>query len=181
MRPCLAVLRAAALASLATLGAFVPAAGQTGTWPERPIRVVLPFPPGGPSDIVMRQAAEKMQAALKQPIVVDNKPGAGGNLGSAEVARAAPDGYTWLFGPDSLITVNPHVYKHMPFKVDDLVPVTIATQFNQTLVCNPAVGVKTVAELIAKAKAMPMSYASGEPACRGIFRWSCCSRWRASR
>ena len=77
------------------------------------------------------------------------------------MARAAPDGYTWLFGPDSLITVNPHVYKQMPFKVDDLVPVTIATQFNQTLVCNPAVGVKTVAELVAKAKATPMSYASG--------------------
>src|SRR5204863_406180 len=80
---------------------------------------------------------------------------------SAEVARAAPDGYTWLFGPDSLVTVNPHVYKAMTFKVDDLVPVTIATQFNQTLVCNPAVGVKTVAELVAKAKAEKMSYASG--------------------
>lgn len=157
-----AVLRAAALLVLATLGAAMSAAAQTAAaWPERAIRVVLPFPPGGPSDIVMRQAAEKMQVALKQPIVVDNKPGAGGNLGSAEVARAAPDGYTWLFGPDSLVTVNPHVYKAMPFKADDLVPVTIATQFSQTLVCNPAVGVKTVAELVAKAKAEKMSYASG--------------------
>ena len=161
MRHRLAALRAAALVSLAAIGAVMPAAAQTGAWPERAIRVVLPFPPGGPSDIVMRQAAEKMQVALKQPIVIDNKPGAGGNLGTAEVARAAPDGYTWLFGPDSLVTVNPHVYKQMPFKVDDLVPVTIATQFNQTLVCNPAVGVKTVAELVAKAKAEKMSYASG--------------------
>ena len=161
MRHRLAALRAAALVSLAAIGAVVPVAAQTGAWPERTIRVVLPFPPGGPSDIVMRQAAEKMQVALKQPIVIDNKPGAGGNLGTAEVARAAPDGYTWLFGPDSLVTVNPHVYKQMPFKVDDLVPVTIATQFNQTLVCNPAVGVKTVAELVAKAKAEKMSYASG--------------------
>ena len=161
MRHRLAALRAAALVSLAAIGAVLPAAAQTGAWPERAIRVVLPFPPGGPSDIVMRQAAEKMQVALKQPIVVDNKPGAGGNLGTADVARAAPDGYTWLFGPDSLVTVNPHVYKQMPFKVDDLVPVTIATQFNQTLVCNPAVGVKTVAELVAKAKAEKMSYASG--------------------
>jgi tripartite-type tricarboxylate transporter receptor subunit TctC len=153
-----------AAATLATFACVLPAAAQTGgpaAWPEKPIRVVLPFPPGGPSDIVMRQAAEKMQAALKQPIVVDNKPGAGGNLGSADVARAAPDGYTWLFGPDSLVTVNPHVYKAMPFKADDLVPVTIATQFNQTLVCNPAVGVKSVAELVAKAKAERMSYASG--------------------
>jgi len=116
---------------------------------------------------VMRLAAEKMQAAWKQPVVIDNKPGAGGNLGSAEVARAAADGYTWLFGPDSLVTVNPHVYKNMPFKVEQLIPVTIATQFNQTLVCNPALGVKTPAELIAKAKAEPLSYASGGPGVPG--------------
>jgi tripartite-type tricarboxylate transporter receptor subunit TctC len=130
-------------------------------WPDKPIRVVLPFPPGGPSDIVMRLAAEKMQVALKQTIVIDNKPGAGGNLGSAEVARAAPDGYTWLWGTDTLVTVNPHVYKTLGFKVDDLLPVVIGTQFNQTLVCHPAVGVKTLAELVAKAKSTPMSYASG--------------------
>ena len=158
------VLVALALSLGSAVFGVAPVAAQTagtGSWPERPIRVVLPFPPGGPSDIVMRLAAEKMQTVLKQPIVIDNKPGAGGNLGSAEVARAAPDGYTWLFGPDSLITVNPHVYKAMPFKPDDLVPLTIGTQFNQTLVCNPALGVKTVAELIAKAKAEPLSYASG--------------------
>jgi tripartite-type tricarboxylate transporter receptor subunit TctC len=131
------------------------------SWPERPIRVVLPFPPGGPSDIVMRLAAEKMQPVLKQPVVIDNKTGAGGNVGTAEVVRSAPDGYTWLFGPDSIVTVNPHVYKQMPFKVDELQPVTIATRFNQTLVCNPALGVRTVAALIAKAKAEPLSYASG--------------------
>ena len=140
--------------------------GSTGAqaqtaWPERAIRVVLPFPPGGPSDIVMRLAAEKMQLALKQPIVLENKPGAGGNLGTADVARAAPDGYTWLFGTDTLVTVNPHVYKQLGFKVDDLLPVTLATSFSQTLVCHPSVGVKTLAELVAKAKATPMSYASG--------------------
>jgi len=136
-------------------------AQSAGAWPERAIRIVLPFPPGGPSDIVARLAADKMQSALKQPIVVENKPGAGGNIGSAEVARAAPDGYTWLFGPDSLVTVNPHVYKQMPFKVEDLMPVTTATRFNQTLVCNPALGVKSVAELVAKARSTPLSYASG--------------------
>jgi tripartite-type tricarboxylate transporter receptor subunit TctC len=145
------------------LGATVqPVAAQSvAVWPERPIRIVLPFPPGGPSDIAVRLAADKMQPALKQPIVIENKPGAGGNIGTAEAARAAPDGYTWLFGPDSLVTVNPHVYKQIPFKVDDLTPVTVATRFNQTLVCNPALGVKSVAELIAKAKASPLSYASG--------------------
>jgi tripartite-type tricarboxylate transporter receptor subunit TctC len=155
---------ALALTVLHALVVVPPASAQSQgatAWPERPIRVVLPFPPGGPSDMVLRLAAEKMQPVLKQTVVIDNKPGAGGNLGSAEVARAAPDGYTWLFGPDSLITVNPHVYKQMAFKPDDLVPVTIASQFNQTLVCHPALGVKTVRELIAKAKAESLSYASG--------------------
>ena len=169
MRHRLAVALGVALALNAFGPALAPALAQSAgaAWPEKPIRVVLPFPPGGPSDIVMRLAAEKMQAVLKQPVVIDNKPGAGGNLGSAEVARAAADGYTWLFGPDSLVTVNPHVYKQMPFKVEQLVPVTIATQFNQTLVCNPALGVKTAAELIAKAKAEPLSYASGGPGVPG--------------
>ena len=161
MRHCLAACRAAALALLAAIGAVLPVAAQTGAWPERPIRVVLPFPPGGPSDIVMRQAAEKMQGTLKQPIVIDNKPGAGGNLGSAEVARAAPDGYTWLFGPDSLVTVNPHVYKsdalqgRGPGAGDDRDPV------------QPDPGLQSGARredrrrADAKAKAEKLSYASG--------------------
>jgi tripartite-type tricarboxylate transporter receptor subunit TctC len=96
-------------------------------WPDKPLKVVLPFPPGGPSDIVMRLAAEKMQATLKQPVVIENKPGAGGNLGAAEVARAPKDGYTWLFGTDTLLTVNPHVYKQPGFKPEDLQPVAIAS------------------------------------------------------
>ena len=152
------ILRSWAAVPLACMAGV---AGAQGPWPERPIRVVLPFPPGGPSDIVMRLAAEKMQAALKQPIVIDNRPGAGGNLGAGEVARAAADGYTWLWGTDTLVTVNPHVYKSLGFKVEDLLPVTIGTLFSQTLVCHPGVGVKTLGELIAKAKATKMSYASG--------------------
>lgn len=130
-------------------------------WPEKPLKVVLPFPPGGPSDMVIRVAAEKMQATLKQPVVIENRPGAGGNLGAAEVARAPKDGYTWLFGTDTLLSVNPHVYRQLGFKPEDLQPVAIASSFSQTLVCNPALGVKTVAELVAKAKAGRLSYASG--------------------
>jgi tripartite-type tricarboxylate transporter receptor subunit TctC len=138
------------------------AQGQgVGAWPDKPIRVILPFPPGGPSDMVIRVVSDKLQAALKQPIVVENRAGAGGNLGTAEVARAAADGYTWLWVPDSIITVNPHVYKQLGFKVDDLVPVSLATQFSSTLVCNPKLGLKSVAEFIAKAKSTPMTYASG--------------------
>ena len=159
---CPALLSVSSLLAAAVLSLSAAATAQAqANWPERPLRVVLPFPPGGPSDIVMRLAAEKMQATLKQAVVIDNKPGAGGNLGSAEVARAAPDGYTWLWGTDTLVTVNPHVYKQLGFKVDDLLPVTLGTSFSQTLVCHPAVGVKTLAELVAKARATPMAYASG--------------------
>jgi tripartite-type tricarboxylate transporter receptor subunit TctC len=77
------------------------------------------------------------------------------------VTRAPADGYTWLWGTDTLVTVNPHVYKQLGFKVEDLQPVTIGTTFNQVLVCNPALGVKSVVELVAKAKAEKLSYASG--------------------
>lgn len=136
-------------------------ASAQANWPEKPLRMVLPFPPGGPSDIVMRLAAEKMQLALKQPVVIENKPGAGGNLGAAEVAGAPRDGHTWLFGTDTLLTVNPHVYKRLGFKPEELQPVTIATRFNQTLVCNPSLGVRTLADLLTKARADKLSYASG--------------------
>ena len=136
-------------------------------WPERPVRIVVPLPPGGPSDIVLRAAVEKMQPALKQPLIIDNKPGAAGNLGAAEVARAAPDGQTWLWTTDTLLTVNPHVYPKLGFKPEDLMPVMRASAFSQTLVCHPGLGLKTVAELVARAKSnsnsnsKPMSYASG--------------------
>jgi tripartite-type tricarboxylate transporter receptor subunit TctC len=111
--------------------------------------------------MVLRSAMEKMQATLKQPLVLENKPGAAGNLGAAEVARAAPDGYTWLFTTDTLFTVNPHVYEKLAFKTGDLQPVMRATAFSQTLVCNPALGVKTVADLVRRAKEKQVSYASG--------------------
>jgi tripartite-type tricarboxylate transporter receptor subunit TctC len=137
------------------------------SWPQKPIKVIAPYPPGGPSDLVMRTAADKIQAILKQPIVIENQPGAGGNIGAAAVARAAPDGYTWLIATDTLLTVNPHVYKTMPFKMDDLKPVSVLSSFSQTLVCNPSLGVKTLAELIAKSKTTSLSYASGGPGVPG--------------
>ncbi|MGV0959039.1 MAG: Bug family tripartite tricarboxylate transporter substrate binding protein [Limnohabitans sp.] len=137
------------------------------SWPQKPIKVIAPYPPGGPSDLVMRTAADKIQAILKQAIVIENQPGAGGNIGAAAVARAAPDGYTWLIATDTLLTVNPHVYKTMPFKMDDFKPVSVLSSFSQTLVCNPALGVKTLAELIAKSKTTSLSYASGGPGVPG--------------
>ena len=148
------------IAAALTLGVFAgPASAQT--WPDKPVRFIVPLPPGGPSEIVLRGALEKMQPVLKQPLVLENKPGAAGNLGASEAARAAPDGYTWLWSTDTLLTVNPHVYKQLGFKPDDLQPVMRASAFSQTLVCNPGVGVKTVAEFVKKAKEQPLSYASG--------------------
>ncbi len=148
-----ALLATAALAG--SLGANAQA------WPDKAVKFIVPLPPGGPSDIVLRSALEKMQGPLKQPLVLENKPGAAGNLGAGEAARAAADGYTWLFTTDTLFTVNPHVYDKLTFKTTDLQPVMRASAFSQTLVCNPGVGVKTVAELVRRAKEKQLSYASG--------------------
>ncbi len=146
---------------IAALNLSAASAAIAQSWPQKPIKVIAPYPPGGPSDLVMRTAAEKIQALLKQPIVIENQPGAGGNIGAAAVARSTPDGYTFLIATDTLLTVNPHVYKTMPFKADDLKPVSVLSSFSQTLVCNPSLGVNTLPELIAKAKTMSLSYASG--------------------
>ncbi len=134
---------------------------QTPHWPEKPIRVIVPLPPGGPSDIVLRGAAPKVQQLLGQPLVIDNKPGANGNIGAGEAARSSGDGYTWLWTTDTTLTVNPHVYEKMPFKAFDLQSVIRASTFSQTLVCNPALGIKTVADLVRKAKETSLTYASG--------------------
>ena len=138
-----------------------PAPAQSAAaWPDKPIRVIVPVAAGGISDVVSRLLAEKLQPGLRQPLVLDNRPGARGSIGAAEVARSAPEDNIWLMGADWLVTVNPHMFKILGFKVDDLLPVTIATKFGQALVCNPSVGVKTLSELIAKARATKLSYAS---------------------
>ncbi|HYF20595.1 MAG TPA: tripartite tricarboxylate transporter substrate binding protein [Ramlibacter sp.] len=148
-----------AAATLALAGAA--AAQAPANWPDKPVRVIVPLPPGGPSDIVLRAAIDKMQPVLKQPLVVDNKPGAAGNVGAGEAARATPDGYTWLWSTDTLLTVNPHVYDKLTFKAADLQPVMRASSFSQTLVCNPALGVRTVSDLVRRAREKQLSYASG--------------------
>jgi tripartite-type tricarboxylate transporter receptor subunit TctC len=146
-------------AGLAVVAA--PAVHAQSVWPDRPVRMIVPLPPGGPSDIVLRAAIEKMQPILKQPVLIDNKPGASGNIGAAEAARQAPDGQTWLWSTDTLFTVNPHVYARLGFKPADFTPVMRVTSFHQTLVCHPGLGLKTVADLVSLARTRPMSYASG--------------------
>ena len=156
------------MAGLCVAGASCLALAQSAAnWPQRPIRIVIPHPPGGPSDLIARTVLERLNATLKQPVILDNRAGAGGNIGAQEAARAAPDGYTWMLGTDTIVTVNPHVYRNMPYKPEDFKPVAILSQFGQTLVCHPSVGVKTVQELITKAKSQPMAYASGGPGVPG--------------
>ncbi len=156
------------VAGLGLVGATCLAMAQTAAnWPQRPIRIVIPHPPGGPSDLIARTVLERLNATLKQPVILENRAGAGGNIGAQETARSAPDGYTWMLGTDTIVTVNPHVYRNMPFKPEDFKPVAILSQFGQTLVCHPSVGVKTLPELIAKTKAEAMAYASGGPGVPG--------------
>jgi tripartite-type tricarboxylate transporter receptor subunit TctC len=125
-------------------------------YPNKPIRVIVPSPPGGPPDIIMRMIAPKLSIALGQPIVVDNRAGAGGIVGTAFVAKAAPDGYTWLVTTASHTNIpafNPNV-TYDP--VHDFTPVTmIAKNFGQVLIVHPAVPAKTVQELIELAKREP--------------------------
>lgn len=147
--------------ALALAIAAAPGARAQGPWPEKPVRIIVPLPPGGLSDIVLRPSLERMQAALKQPVYIDNKPGAAGNVGAGEAARAAPDGHTWLWTTDTLLTVNPHVYPKLGFQPDELVPVMRASTFSQTLVCHPGLGLKSVADLVGLARSNPLSYASG--------------------
>ncbi|WP_157268966.1 Bug family tripartite tricarboxylate transporter substrate binding protein [Azohydromonas aeria] len=164
--PTQAPTRAAPCAALCamtlSLAAALPLAVQAqAAWPAKPIRIIVPLPPGGPSDIVLRSASEKMQPLLRQPVIIDNKPGAAGNLGASEAARAAPDGYTWLWTTDTLLTVNPHVYSRLGFKPADLQPVMRASSFSQTLVCHPGLGLRGVSDLVRRAREKPMSYGSG--------------------
>jgi tripartite-type tricarboxylate transporter receptor subunit TctC len=153
------------IAALAACALSLAAAAQT--WPSKPVRLLVAFPPGAPGDVVARLIQPNLQQALGQPVVVDNKPGAGGNIGAQEVARAT-DGHTFLIGPDTMMTVNPHVYTKLAFKpTEDLVPVSWLARFNQMLVCNPAVGVKTVADVVALSKKDKLTYASGGPGVPG--------------
>jgi tripartite-type tricarboxylate transporter receptor subunit TctC len=160
-------LRSIGLALATWLVALAPAVQAADPWPTRPIRMVVPLPPGGPSDIVLRPMAAAMHSMLGQPVVVDNKPGANGNLGSADVARATPDGHTWLWTTDTSLTINPHIYKSTGFAPGSLVPVTYAASFSQTLVCNPATGLKTLADMVAAMKKRKLTYATGGPGSPG--------------
>jgi tripartite-type tricarboxylate transporter receptor subunit TctC len=139
-------------------------------YPTKPVRLVNPFTPGGPLDLMGRLLSERLSVALGKPVIVENKPGAAGNVGAAEVARAAPDGHTALLMLFSIVTSNPHLYDRLPFDpLKDFAPVTaIATQ-DSVLIAHPELPARSVQELIAYAKANPgrVNYASAGKASPG--------------
>jgi tripartite-type tricarboxylate transporter receptor subunit TctC len=141
-------------------------ASAADPYPSRPVRIVVPFPAGGPADALARMVGDKLQAALGQPVVVDNRPGAGGNIGLELVAKSPPDGHTLALAPAGNLTVNPSLYRNVPYDVSrDFAPVTVIAAVPNVLVVNAQVPAKDVGELIAYAKANPrkLNYASPGP------------------
>ena len=127
-------------------------------YPNHSIRLVVPFPAGGTTDILARDVAKQLTETLGQAVVVDNRPGAGGNIGADLVAKAAPDGYTLLMGTVGTHAINPSLYAKMPYDhVKDFVPVVLVAGVPNVLVVNPSVPVNTVADLVKLAKAKPGS------------------------
>ena len=148
-------LRAMTCIAVVALAFALPASGQApGAYPNRPVKLVVPFPPGGPLDIVGRTIADKLSQAWGQSIVVDNKPGAGGNIGADHVAKSPADGYTILMGALSTHAVNPSLYAKMPYDaVKDFAPITLVAVTPNVLVVNAALPVNSAKEFVAYAKA----------------------------
>jgi tripartite-type tricarboxylate transporter receptor subunit TctC len=132
---------------------------QAQQWPSKPIKWVVPFAPGGTTDILARTVGEKLSTALGQPVVVENRPGAGGGVGADYVAKSAPDGYTIVGGTISTHAINASLYKSLPYDpVRDFAPITLIARLPNLLVVNPGVPAKNVAELVALLKANPGRY-----------------------
>jgi tripartite-type tricarboxylate transporter receptor subunit TctC len=161
--PCLPSRRHLLLAVALAAGALAASpAAFAQAWPARPITMVVPFPPGGPTDLVARVLAQKLGEQLGQNVVIDNRPGANGNIAGAAVARAAADGYTLLYNTSS-ITLSPALYKSLPFDVvRDFAPVALTAVVPLALVVHPAIPANNVKEFVAYAKANPgkLSYGS---------------------
>jgi len=139
-------------------------AQQEAAYPNRAVRLIVPFPPGGGTDIVARTLGIRLGESLGQQIVVDNRGGAGGNIGVDAVAKAAPDGYTLVMATAAQIAINPHMYKKMPFDpVKDLVAIAPAGLSINTLCVHPSIPARSIKELVALAKAQPnkLNFATG--------------------
>jgi len=125
-------------------------------WPSKPIRLVVPFPPGGPTDILGRAVGAKLGELLGQSVIIDNRGGAGGGIGADNVAKSPPDGYSLLLGTTGTHTINPNLYSKLPYDpIRDFAPVSLVVKYLNILVVNPSVPAKSVAELIAMARQKP--------------------------
>jgi len=151
---------AACAGAVACLLAF---AGHAQQYPSKPVRIIVAFSPGGTNDILARLLGQKLTESLGQTMIVDNRAGAGGNIGTDMVAKSAPDGYTLLLGSTGPHTINPHLYPKMPYDtLKDFAPITLVASSSALLVLHPSIPANTVPQLIAlaKAKTSRLNYAS---------------------
>jgi len=150
------------LLTVLALGLAAPAAAQT--YPDHPIRLIAPFPAGGLADVLARAVGDEMSKTLGQPVIVENRAGAGGNTGADAVAKSAPDGYTLLMSSAGILTANPFLYAKMPFDAETaFIPVSNVAAMSMLVVVNPKVEAKTLGELVAFAKANPNKLNFGSP------------------
>ena len=148
---------------LLLLAACFAAAAQAQTWPAKPVRIVVAYPPGGGIDVMARQIADRLGSAWGQPVVVENKPGANTIVATDAVAKSAPDGHTVLMTTDATFSINPHLYAKLPYNAQrDFIPVTMLVLLQQMLVAHPALPANTLQELISLARSKPgtINYAS---------------------
>ena len=151
-------MRYALVAAVLTL-----ASASAGAFPDKPVRFVIGFTPGGPSDILARAVGQKLAERWGQQVMIENRPGAGGNLAAEAVAKSAPDGYTWLLGNNSILATNQSLYKKLPYDpVKDFAPVALVAVQPNILVVHPSLSASSVSELVALAKQNPgkLNYAS---------------------
>lgn len=139
----------------AAIGLGIPVCSQAQTYPARAIRIIVPSPPGATTDTLVRIVAQKLQAKWGQPVIVDNRPGAGGNIGAEAAAKAAPDGYTLLFSYPAPLVVNEALYKELDYDPDSFVPISLVATVPLVLAVSPKVEATGVQQLIAFAKAHP--------------------------
>lgn len=157
-RPCIA---RCVIAVVATVFAGI-AVAQGDVYPSKALKMIVPYPPGGAADLTGRLLAQKMSESMKQPVVVENRPGANGGIGAEAVAKSAPDGYTLLVADRGALAINPSIYQKLPYDpLKDFADIGVATEAPYVLVAHPSLNASTVREFIAVAKAKPGSIAYG--------------------
>jgi tripartite-type tricarboxylate transporter receptor subunit TctC len=162
------------LAAVALSSALTTTASAQDTYPNKPIKVVVPFPAGGATDILTRAITEKLAQRIGQPVIIDNRPGAGANIGAATVAKSAPDGYTLLMGSIGSHSISVTYHKDPGYNLQkDLMPITAAGTLSNIVVVGNEVPAKNLAELVAYAKANPGKLTCGSSGTGGLIHLTC--------